>query len=62
MSSSFRMETLEELNRDFVLSIHSSNSILSDEFDTASPNFNYALADIMIQLAIDKGKKQVVSN
>ena len=53
-------DDLDKLNRDFVLSIHSSDFIISDEVDTTHPRFKYAIADTLIQLAVDKGTKSQV--
>ncbi|OWF44269.1 calpain-15-like [Mizuhopecten yessoensis] len=61
MSSSLRMATIEALNKDFVLTIHSSGSVQSDEFDTCSPTCKFNLADVIILLAIEKGTKQELS-
>ncbi|XP_033742634.1 calpain-15-like isoform X2 [Pecten maximus] len=61
MSSSLRMATIEALNKDFVLTIHSSGTIQSEEFDTSSPTCKFNLADVIILLAVDKGTKQELS-
>ncbi|OWF40157.1 calpain-D-like [Mizuhopecten yessoensis] len=47
----------EHLSRDFLLAIHSSRMILSEEIDSQIPDYNTALADVIIQTAIQKGKR-----
>lgn len=61
MSSSLRMATIEALNKDFVLTVHSSGPIQSEEFDTSSPTCRFTLADVIILLALEKGTKQELS-
>ncbi|KAK3109004.1 hypothetical protein FSP39_020792, partial [Pinctada imbricata] len=50
-------DDLDKLNKEFVLSIHSSDFIISDEVDTMHPRYKHALADTIIQLAMDRGQK-----
>ncbi|KAJ8298501.1 hypothetical protein KUTeg_025032 [Tegillarca granosa] len=47
------------MNRDFILTIHSSMMVFTDEIDTQMmPGFNHLLADCVIQLCLDKGKAE----
>lgn len=49
------------MNRDFIITIHSSMMIFTDEIDTQMmPGYNYLLADCVIQLCLDKGKSEKV--
>ncbi|XP_060066848.1 calpain-D-like [Ylistrum balloti] len=48
----------ELLDRDFVMSLHSSQMILSEEIDSGIPLYRTALADILIQTAIQKGTRK----
>lgn len=61
-SATLRMRTIDNLNKDFTLAIHSSNMIMADEFDTMDTKYKFGLADVMIQLSVERGKKQEASN
>lgn len=55
ISSNVTVSQELEFNKDFVLTIHSSGLVITEEVDTASGHFKYLIADTIIQLAIDKG-------
>ena len=44
---------------DFVLTVHSTESVVVEENDSVSAGKTYYLADTLIQLAVDKGKREV---
>ncbi|XP_076118272.1 calpain-15-like [Mytilus galloprovincialis] len=46
-----------KLQRDFALTIHSSQNIVVEENDSLNAGYTHYLADILIQLGIDKGEK-----
>ncbi|XP_069105920.1 calpain-D-like [Argopecten irradians] len=52
----------EKLSQDFLMSIHSSQMILSEEIDSRVPGYSHALADILIHLAIQYGKRSAHGN
>jgi hypothetical protein len=45
--------------RDFVLTIHSTEGIVVEENDSITAGYTHYLADILIQVAIDKGEYKV---
>ena len=45
--------------RDFVLTIHSTEGIVVEENDSIAAGYTHYLADILIQVAVDKGEYKV---
>ncbi|XP_071126006.1 calpain-15-like [Mytilus edulis] len=48
------------LQRDFVLTIHSTQNIVVEENDSINAGYTHFLADILIQLAVDKGDRKTL--
>ncbi|CAC5382349.1 unnamed protein product [Mytilus coruscus] len=46
------------VQRDFVLTIHSTQNIVVEENDSISAGYTHYLADTLIQLAVDEGKQK----
>ncbi|XP_052077598.1 calpain-15-like [Mytilus californianus] len=46
------------VQRDFVLTIHSTQNIVVEENDSINAGYKHFLADTLIQLAVDEGKQQ----
>ncbi|VDI46453.1 calpain-15 [Mytilus galloprovincialis] len=46
------------VQRDFVLTIHSTQNIVVEENDSVTAGYTHFLADTLIQLAVDDGKQQ----
>ncbi|CAG2253619.1 CAPN15 [Mytilus edulis] len=46
------------VQRDFVLTIHSTQNIVVEENDSVTAGYKHFLADTLIQLAVDKGKQK----
>lgn len=49
------------MEKDFVLSIHSSKAVMVDEIDSSTSKYRHAFADAVIQLAVAKGNREEVS-
>ncbi|CAC5412924.1 CAPN15 [Mytilus coruscus] len=48
-----------QLQRDFVLTIHSTQNIVVEENDSINARYTHFLADTLIQLAVDKGEQGI---